>query len=82
MDKEKIFIFHINDAENLPRESLQDGHRLFPGEGVIPLREMIAKLQEIAYDGPISLEMFRPEYWKLPAIEVARRGMEAIERFI
>ncbi len=81
VDKEKIFILHINDAENLPREKLQDAHRLFPGEGIIPLKEIISKLKEIRYDGPVSIEMFRPEYWARPPEEVARKGMEAVKKF-
>ncbi len=82
VDKKKIFILHINDAENLPKEKLQDGHRLFPGEGIIPLKEIISKLEEIHYDGPVSIEMFRPEYWARPPDEVARKGMEAIKKFL
>ncbi|MFB3886368.1 MAG: sugar phosphate isomerase/epimerase family protein [Thermodesulfobacteriota bacterium] len=82
VDKEKIFILHINDAENLPRERLQDSHRLFPGEGIIPLKEIFSKLKEIHYDGPVSIEMFRPEYWMRPPEEVARKGMEALRKFI
>ena len=60
INKEKIFIFHINDAEKLPKSELQDAHRLYPGEGVIPLKEIISRLKDIQYDGPVSLEMFRP----------------------
>jgi len=82
VDKEKVFIFHINDAENRPRDQLQDSHRLFPGQGIIPLREIVAALKGIGYDGPVSLEMFRPEYWRLPAEEVAQKGMEAIKKFV
>jgi len=82
IDREKIFIFHINDAENLPKADLQDAHRLFPGEGVIPLKEIISGLKNIQYDGPASLEMFRPEYWHRPPEEIARKGMEAIRRFV
>ncbi|MET0753857.1 MAG: sugar phosphate isomerase/epimerase, partial [Pyrinomonadaceae bacterium] len=36
MKPEKIFIFHINDAENLPKEELTDAHRLYPGTGILP----------------------------------------------
>ncbi len=82
MDKDKLYILHINDAENLPKENLQDAHRLFPGEGVIPLREITARLKEIQYDGPVSIEMFRPEYWARPPVEVAKKGMEVLRRFI
>jgi len=82
MDKDKLYILHINDGEDLPKQDLQDAHRLYPGEGVIPLKEIISKLREIRYDGPVSIEMFRPEYWAEPAEEVARRGIAAIKRFL
>ena len=82
VEPEKIYILHINDAEGLPRSDLQDAHRLYPGEGVIPLKEIFSRLKEIHYDGPVSIEMFRPEYWIQPAEEVARKGMEAIRKFL
>ena len=82
VDQKTIFIFHINDSEKLPRAELQDVHRLYPGEGVIPLKEIISGLKEIGYDGPVSLEMFRPEYWTLPPEEVAKKGIEAIRKFL
>ena len=81
-DKNKIFVVHINDSENLSKKELQDSHRLYPGEGVIPLREMFARLKEIQYDGPVSIEMFRPEYWSQPPEEVAKKGIEAIRKFL
>jgi 2-keto-myo-inositol isomerase len=82
VDREKIFIFHINDAEELPKEELQDAHRLFPGDGAIPLREIVSGLKQIRYDGPVSLEMFRPEYWIRPPEEIAGKGIAAIRRFL
>jgi 2-keto-myo-inositol isomerase len=82
VDPEKIFILHINDAEKLPKAELQDAHRLFPGEGVIPLAEIVAGLKNIHYDGPVSLEMFRPAYWFRPPEEVAQKGIDAIRKFL
>jgi len=81
-DAEKIFICHINDVEKLPKAKLQDAHRLYPGKGVIPLRKIISRLKEIHYDGPVSLEMFRQEYWTRPPEEVAKKGIEAIRKFV
>ena len=66
VDKEKIFILHINDEEGLPKNELQDAHRLYPGEGVIPLNEIVSSLRKVHFDGPVSIEMFRPEYWTRP----------------
>lgn len=82
VDPEKIFILHVNDAEKLPKAELQDAHRLLPGEGVIPLAEIAANLRHIRYDGPVSLEMFRPAYWFRPPEEVARMGIGAIRKFV
>ena len=82
VDPEKIFILHMNDAEKLPKAELQDAHRLFPGEGVIPLAEIVAGLNNIHYDGPVSLEMFRPAYWSRPPEEVAQKGIDAIRKFL
>jgi 2-keto-myo-inositol isomerase len=81
LDPEKIFILHINDSEKFPKAQLQDSHRLFPGEGVIPLVEIMSAVKDIHYDGPVSLEMFRPAYWFRPPKEIARTGIEAIRKF-
>ena len=35
---EKIFVYHIDDSEDLPLSMLDHCHRLFPGDGVIPLK--------------------------------------------
>jgi len=78
----RIFIFHINDAEDRPKMALQDAHRLYPGEGAIPLAEIVAGLKEIRYEGPVSLEMFRPGYWSRPPEEVARKGIDSIRKFL
>ena len=55
--KEKIFIVHVNDCEHKSRETLHDQHRLFPGEGAIPLPAIFDALRKIHYDGPVSIEL-------------------------
>jgi 2-keto-myo-inositol isomerase len=78
LDAEKLFIFHINDAEDVPRERLEDRHRLLPGLGILPLNEMIAALGRIKYDRVISVEIFRPEYWERDPLELARDAHAAM----
>lgn len=82
MNPEKLFIFHINDAENLPKETLTDAHRLYPGTGILPIREIKAKFDEIGYDRMVSIEIFRPEYWNEDPFEVARKAKEATEKVL
>lgn len=77
MNPEKLFIFHINDAEDLPKEELTDAQRLYPGEGILPIKEIKEKFDQIGYDRMVSIEIFRPEYWNQDPFEVARKAREA-----
>ena len=57
--KEKIVVFHINDAMNIPFDELDTlKHRAYPGEGKIQLDELCAILKDIGYDDVASLELF------------------------
>ena len=79
LDPERLFIFHINDAEDLPREQLQDSHRLLPGLGILPLREMLQAFKRIGYDRVASVEIFRPEYWEWDPFQLAREAKDALD---
>lgn len=82
LDPNLIYVFHINDAENLPREQLLDKHRLLPGLGILPLREMIAAFRKIGYDKVASVEIFRPEYWDRDPFDLARDARTATEKVL
>ena len=74
LNPDKLFIFHINDAENLPKDQLTDAHRLYPGEGILPIKQIKKRFDGIGYDRMVSIEIFRPEYWDLDPFEVARKA--------
>jgi 2-keto-myo-inositol isomerase len=76
---EQLFIVHLDDAEDRPRETLQDAHRLLPGDGVIPLRDMVRRIEDLGYDGPWSIELFRPEYYAWDPVKLARVSREKME---
>lgn len=82
LDPKKLFIFHINDAEDLPKNDLTDAHRLYPGEGILPIREIKERFDAIGYDRMVSIEIFRPEYWDGNPFEVARKAREATEKVL
>ena len=82
LDPKLIQIFHINDAEDLPREQLEDRHRLLPGLGILPLREMVSAFRRIGYDKVASVEIFRPEYWGRDPFELAREARLATKRVL
>lgn len=78
LDAEKLFIFHINDSEDRPKEELNDSHRLLPGLGILPLKEIKEAFDRIGFDRIASVEIFRPEYWERDTFELARDAREAM----
>jgi 2-keto-myo-inositol isomerase len=82
LDPKKLFVFHINDAENLPKADLTDAHRLYPGTGILPIKEIKERFDKIGYDRMVSIEIFRPEYWAQDPFEVARKAKEATEKVL
>ncbi|MFZ5918435.1 MAG: sugar phosphate isomerase/epimerase family protein [Chloroflexota bacterium] len=77
VEPQKVFILHINDVEDRPRETIEDAHRLLPGEGVIPLDDILIRLKHIGFDGLCSVELFRPAYWKRDPMELAAAARAA-----
>ena len=82
LDPKLLYVFHINDAEDRPREELNESHRLLPGLGILPLRTMISAFGRIGYDRVASVEIFRPEYWEMDPFELAKQAREATERVL
>jgi 2-keto-myo-inositol isomerase len=82
LDPNLIYVFHINDAENLPREQLLDKHRLLPGLGILPLRELVLAFRKIGYDKVASVEIFRPEYWERDPFELAKDALISTKRVL
>ncbi|EHV4551078.1 sugar phosphate isomerase/epimerase [Escherichia coli] len=79
---EKIFVYHIDDADSLPVDTLDHCHRLFPGNGTIPLRDITRELVVKGYDGICSLELFNPSYWQMAASDVFAIGAEKTRPFL
>ena len=69
--------FHINDyPAEPPRQTINDSHRVYPGDGIAPLDKILRTLRDVGYRGPLSLELFNRDYWKQDALQVAKTGFE------
>ena len=77
LDPKRIFSFHLDDLEDTPKEAISDGTRLLPGEGIVPLDEICARLKNIGYNGSCAIELFRPEYWEWDPQELAIKARDA-----
>jgi 2-keto-myo-inositol isomerase len=71
-----IPVFHMNDFPASPSRAEQtDADRVYPGDGVAPLKQIFQDLYANGFRGYLSLELFNRTYWKQPADEVARTGL-------
>jgi 2-keto-myo-inositol isomerase len=69
-------VFHINDyPADPPRETITDAHRVHAGDGVAPLKQIFRTIKAIGFRGWLSLELFNREYYKQPALTVAKTGL-------
>ena len=81
-DGKKIFVLHLNDTENLPVGQLEDIHRLWPGEGCLDHKRIFGILKKIGFEGVCTLELFRPEYYRLAHDENIRTAKQKAERIL
>ena len=71
-----IAIFQFNDSPaSPPLAELKDEHRVYPGDGILPLTQIFKDLKGTGYKGCISLEMYNPTYWKENLQMVAETGL-------
>jgi sugar phosphate isomerase/epimerase len=78
-----MHVLHFNDyPAKPPRASITDAQRVYPGDGVAPLKQIVRDLHHIGYRGVLSLELFNREYWKQNALTVARTGLEKMRAVV
>jgi sugar phosphate isomerase/epimerase len=72
-----VGICHFNDApaDAPPRFEQLDKDRVYPGDGCLPLVQMLRDLAANGYDGPVSLELFNPSHWAMAPEDNIRTGM-------
>ena len=82
LSRKAVPVFHMNDyPAHISREQLKDADRVFPGDGVAPLPEIVRELRLINPSMVLSLELFNPLYWKMDALEVAITGLEKMKQY-
>jgi sugar phosphate isomerase/epimerase len=83
MDGSLIEIFHMNDyPATIPRENLQDKDRVYPGDGVAPLKQILTDLKNMEGPKILSLELFNKDYWAQDPLLVAKTGLEKMRKAV
>ena len=72
-----IAIFQFADApDTKPPGDLADEDRVFPGDGILPLPDILKDLHGIGFEGCVSLELYNPDYYERDLLEVADTGLQ------
>lgn len=76
LGRSAAYDFHMNDYPAQPaRGIIKDADRIWPGDGIAPLREILDIFVENRADIWLSVELFNPAYWKRPVEETVRTGL-------
>jgi sugar phosphate isomerase/epimerase len=78
-----LHVVHINDyPQTADASTLNDGSRIYPGDGVAPLRQILRDLRDSGFRGYLSLELFNKEYWSRSADENLATGLGKIRAVV
>lgn len=80
LSKEAIPVLHVNDyPADPPREKIDDSHRVYPGDGIAPVTEILRAVHDQGGQTVLSLELFHRKYWEMDPLEVARAGLDKVK---
>jgi 2-keto-myo-inositol isomerase len=84
LSADSMHVMHMNDyPADPPRDKITDGHRIYPGDGVAPMRDILRTLRDIGFRGWLSLELFNESYWKQHnALTVAETGLRKMREVV
>lgn len=69
-------ILHINDyPAGIAPAKISEPDRIYPGDGIAPLKPLLKQLKHPGNPVILSLEVFNPNYYKQDALLVARTGL-------
>ncbi len=73
-------MLHMNDYPGgMEPAKIKDEHRVYPGDGIAPIKKALSAMATAGTPIILSLELFNREYWKLDALECAKRGLEKMK---
>jgi sugar phosphate isomerase/epimerase len=78
-----IALLHMNDyPADPPHATVKDSDRVYPGDGIAPIAQILSDLHETGYHGALSLELFNEAYWAQDAAEVAATGLAKMKALV
>jgi sugar phosphate isomerase/epimerase len=76
LSRQVTHCFHMNDYPATPeRAVITDAARVWPSDGIAPLKQILNILADNHCNAMLSLELFNAEYWKQPVAATAATGL-------
>jgi sugar phosphate isomerase/epimerase len=83
LGRESIHVFHFNDyPADPPREKATDADRVYPGDGVAPLKSLLRNLASGGFQVTLSLELFNRKLWSQDPLTVVQTGLEKMKSLV
>ncbi len=71
-----VQVLHMNDYPAEPaRDKIDDSFRVYPGDGVAPITDILKLLRRSGGQKVLSLELFNRKLWTEDPLEVAKTGL-------
>lgn len=78
-----IEIIHVNDyPASKPVDEQTDSDRIYPGDGIAPIQQVLRDLRAMGGTKVLSLELFNKTYWSQDALLVASTGLRKIKSLV
>ncbi len=75
-----IRMIHMNDyVAGIPRTQQKDADRVYPGDGVAPMQDIMASLSAMGGTKVLSVELFNRTYWEQDPAEVAATALRKMK---
>ncbi len=75
-----MHMFHMNDyPAGFSKDKIEDKDRIYPGDGIAPMNQIIKDLNDKNSPIVLSLELFNRDYWKQDPLTVAKTGLEKMK---
>jgi 2-keto-myo-inositol isomerase len=75
----KIQVFHMNDYPEIVRDKITDADRVYPGDGIAPIKKALQAVIASGFSGVLSLELFNRSYWEQDPNVVAATGLKKMK---
>ena len=81
LSAQAVQVIHVNDyPASPPRDAIADRDRVFPGDGIAPLKQIFTDLRRVNPAAVLSLEVFNPAYWTGDPLDTAKRGLAKMKQ--